>query len=388
MVKYGYIPFAAAVFSYGCTEQERNQMRRKEGIIMKKNHFTRILLLLLSLCLTAAFSMTALADTSRWEFTTSRDENNNFCIDFPEVQVVLPSDWSGKVQVVTRDSASFYHISSFNALTEELGFENGGLLFTIGFTTEEDYLDLPDYMVIGKTTEGTYYAEFPTDVQAYTEDIDIYNEYISLYNDMDWIKANITLTVETILSMDSEYIFEDSATAYLTEADLAGMTADEVQMAINEIYARHHRKFVKDDVQEYFDSKSWYSGFIEAEDFDVNVMNVYESANIALMVNYLDTHDFDSDTDSSSEYILPQSSTAYLTESDLTGLTAEELQMAINEIYARHGRKFNKDSVQEYFNSKSWYVGTVDPDAFDTSVLNTYETTNIELLLRVKQVRS
>ncbi|MCC8051224.1 MAG: YARHG domain-containing protein [Clostridiales bacterium] len=360
---------------------------------MKRNHFTRALLTLLCFCLAAAFSISALADTSRFEASTSRDENNNICIDFPEVQVVLPSDWAGKVQMnISTDYVSFYHIDSRNALTEELGFENGGHLFSICFTTTEDYVDYPSYMVIGKTTEGTYYAEFPTDLQAYTEDIDIYNEYFSLANDMDWVKANITLTIETILTVDSEYIFTDSAAAYLTGDDLAGMTADEVQMAINEIYARHHRKFLKDDVQAYFDSKSWYSGTIEAEDFDINVMNVYESANINLMVSYLDTHDFDSDTDtadtSDSEYILEQSSTSYLTESDLTTLTTDELQMAINEIYARHGRKFSKDSVQEYFNSKSWYVGTVEPDDFDTNVLNIYETANIALLLEVKEARS
>ncbi|MCC8137573.1 MAG: YARHG domain-containing protein, partial [Clostridiales bacterium] len=63
-------------------------------------------------------------------------------------------------------------------------------------------------------------------------------------------------------------------------------------------------------------------------------------------------------------------------------------QMAINEIYARHGRRFNKESVQEYFDSMSWYTGTVDPDDFDTAVLNTYETANIALLLEVKEARS
>ena len=67
------------------------------------------------------------------------------------------------------------------------------------------------------------------------------------------------------------------------------MNADEVQMAINEIYARHHRLFVLKDVQEYFDSKSWYDGYISAENFDTSVMNVYECANINLMVSYLKT---------------------------------------------------------------------------------------------------
>ena len=65
------------------------------------------------------------------------------------------------------------------------------------------------------------------------------------------------------------------------------MSADEIQMAITEIYARHHRTFVLQEVQDYFNSKSWYSGTIEAADFDVSVMNTYECANINLMVDYL-----------------------------------------------------------------------------------------------------
>lgn len=322
-----------------------------------------------------------MAVNARWENTTSRDENNNICIDFEEIEVLLPSSWSGKVQMnISDDSVSFYHIDSRDKLTEQYGYDTGGHLFTICFTQDaSDYLDLPDYMIIGSVSDGTYYAWFPTDVQAYTEDATICSEYYSLYNDMDWVKANMTLQVDTIISIDSEYIFPNSATSYLSESDLAGMTADEVQMAINEIYARHHRKFVLEDVQAYFNSKSWYSGLIEADDFDVSVMNVYESANINLMVNYLDTHDFSSS--SSSEYILPQSSSSYLTWSDISGMDADTLQMAINEIYARHGRRFNTASIQAYFDSKSWYSGTVAPEAFNTSVLNTYESANINFLV-------
>ncbi|MCC8103368.1 MAG: YARHG domain-containing protein, partial [Clostridiales bacterium] len=82
------------------------------------------------------------------------------------------------------------------------------------------------------------------------------------------------------------------------------------------------------------------------------------------------------------------SASAYLTESDLSGMTADELQMAINEIYARHGRRFSTTSIQEYFDSKSWYTGTISPENFDTSVLNSYETANINLLLQTKEARS
>ncbi len=94
-----------------------------------------------------------------------------------------------------------------------------------------------------------------------------------------------------------------------------------------------------------------------------------------------DIDDDDSEELDESEYILPHSDTKKLTKSDLRGLTNEEITLAINEIYARHGRKFNTDYIKNYFNSKSWYRGTVEPDDFDVSVLNSVESYNIDFLV-------
>ena len=63
-----------------------------------------------------------------------------------------------------------------------------------------------------------------------------------------------------------------------------------------------------------------------------------------------------------SEYILFNSDSIMLTETDLEFLSDRELELARNEIYARHGRKFNTDYIQQYFDSKSWYKGTIDAD--------------------------
>ena len=52
-------------------------------------------------------------------------------------------------------------------------------------------------------------------------------------------------------AQDADYILPNSSTKYLSESDLSGMSADELQMAINEIYARHHRKFVTKSIQQY-----------------------------------------------------------------------------------------------------------------------------------------
>lgn len=256
---------------------------------MKQKHLLRVITVLLAVCMLTLSSTSAMAMEARWENTTSRDSNNNIVIDFAELQIILPADWGGKVQMnISNDYVSFYHIKSREKWTEELGYANGGHLFTLNYTTDYSYTETqPSYMTIGCGSDGIYYASFPTDLQAYTGDTDTYNEYLSLANDLSWIEANMTISVSVITILDNEYIFPQSADSYLSRSDLDGMTADEVQMAINEIYARHHRKFILQDVQAYFDAKSWYSGTIEAEDFDVSVMNVYEGANINLMVERL-----------------------------------------------------------------------------------------------------
>lgn len=87
---------------------------------------------------------------------------------------------------------------------------------------------------------------------------------------------------------------------------------------------------------------------------------------------------------SASEYILPQSDSGYLTDSDVQGMTAQQLNYAKNEIYARHGRRFDSPELQNYFNSKSWYTGKYDPKDFDAnysdSLLSDIEKKNAEFL--------
>lgn len=84
--------------------------------------------------------------------------------------------------------------------------------------------------------------------------------------------------------------------------------------------------------------------------------------------------------DAENDDILPWSSSVYLSMSDLEGLTKDECRIARNEIYARHGRLFSDESLQNYFNSKDWYEGYIAPEDFDESVLNEYEISNRDLI--------
>ncbi|MDO4961343.1 MAG: YARHG domain-containing protein [Eubacteriales bacterium] len=82
----------------------------------------------------------------------------------------------------------------------------------------------------------------------------------------------------------------------------------------------------------------------------------------------------------SDEYVLWQSSQIYLENMDVELMDKSELRFARNEIYARHGRIFTSADLQNYFNSKSWYHGSVSAEAFNDNMLSAIEKANVKLI--------
>lgn len=82
-------------------------------------------------------------------------------------------------------------------------------------------------------------------------------------------------------------------------------------------------------------------------------------------------------------YVFPDSDKRYLTEEDVHEMDASYVRLGLNEIYARHGRKFNDTELQNYFSSQAWYTPEYTPDEFSAiegSVFNEYEKANVEFL--------
>jgi len=86
-------------------------------------------------------------------------------------------------------------------------------------------------------------------------------------------------------------------------------------------------------------------------------------------------------------YILKDSATHLYTTAELSSLSDNELMLARNEIYARHGYIFKSESIQAYFESKSWYHGTDTVDIFDFSQLNSTERANVSTIKKVEKSR-
>lgn len=68
-----------------------------------------------------------------------------------------------------------------------------------------------------------------------------------------------------------------------------------------------------------------------------------------------------------------------LTEDDLAGLSARELKIMRNEIFARHGYIFKTEDMKAHFNSQPWYEGRYDDVS---SMLSDIEIKNVSFIKR------
>ncbi len=83
------------------------------------------------------------------------------------------------------------------------------------------------------------------------------------------------------------------------------------------------------------------------------------------------------------DFVLPESNTTKLSREDVAYSTngdIEQVQKAINEIYARHGYIFGDKKYDKLFRSYEWYTPMYKPDKFDNDWLNKNEKANLNLL--------
>ena len=130
---------------------------------------------------------------------------------------------------------------------------------------------------------------------------------------------------------------------------------------------------VKEEVKQEEDKEEVKQGEIEGEDTKKEETSKEESK------EEIKTDD--------SEYIFPESNTRLLSRAEVEARTKEELRLARNEIFARHGMIFGGD-LEEYFSSKSWYRGTVSSEEFyDKVEMSLTEEENIILIQEVESAK-
>ena len=117
------------------------------------------------------------------------------------------------------------------------------------------------------------------------------------------------------------------------------------------------------------------TGFVNGKPMTISASSTGE------MYNGVPVYSVISITHYNGSYILQNSGTAIVTAADLQGMSKDQLRLARNEIYARHGRQFKDATLQNYFNSCSWYK----PDANynysnEEKYLNSTEKKNVKTI--------
>ena len=133
-----------------------------------------------------------------WYYTVSRDSSGNivYSIDSGSVIITLPADWEGHYDIdFTNDyKMTFYHAKSRLLLADQ-GYEGQGNMFSLAWSADEGFRNLPSYKYLGEGAQyGYYYLEFPTDVQGYMDNGACWEEYQSMLKGTDFIRDSARCT--------------------------------------------------------------------------------------------------------------------------------------------------------------------------------------------------
>ncbi len=195
--------------------------------------------------------------------------------------------------------------------------------------------------------------------------------------------GTLLLEANSIPSKDLSGIFDlyDSGdiTPLKTWAKDVYSTAEEISRKLGEKWSIN----VGNDCAQVYPAalpSSDLSAYSDSCGYSIPVLSGENKKNLALIVN---VSVFGSNKNSlsvqaaSGDFIFPNSEIRRLTESDITPLTLEQLRLARNEVYARHGYIFKSEDLKSYFSQKSWY----SPNAsYDGKTLSEVEKYNVDLI--------
>jgi hypothetical protein len=71
-----------------------------------------------------------------------------------------------------------------------------------------------------------------------------------------------------------------------------------------------------------------------------------------------------------------------VSEADLIGKSKEDLRLMRNEIYARKGRRFKDQALQQHFDAQDWYRPQYAPEEFPIGILNSIQIRNLDFLTK------
>jgi hypothetical protein len=140
-----------------------------------------------------------------------------------------------------------------------------------------------------------------------------------------------------------------------------------------EVEAIHGKRFDDEPwLQQYFEERYWY---FPSDKYDAKKLSPIERKNLEMLSNAQRKQRNVALLPGDMEFFENKS----LSEQMLQGLSLHELRLLRNEIYARHGRIFRAEWLQQYFFSQPWYA---PDDNFKDEELSGNDKLNVETIVK------
>ena len=279
---------------FGYADEEDN----KENVKKKKNKF---IIILCAVVIAAALGFigfcvyNGLSNSSTDNKATTAETATSAEVTTQAPSTAMPTTVPATTEQVTTSS-------SYNNVVPVVGYGYSygkKLLEQAGFTVEiSDYeysYDYPEGYIISQTPEGDTSASTGTvvklvissgQIQRETEAPATQAQQSSNSQNSSSGNSNSQSSSNTNTNNNGGSIFPNSDSSYLSNAQVSALSDNDLQLAINEIYARRGRIFKDASLNAYFNSQSWYEGKYTAEEFEKNVkFNTYEQKNLQLLIN-------------------------------------------------------------------------------------------------------
>lgn len=284
---------------FGYADEEDN----KENVKKKKNKF---IIILCAVVIAAALGFigfcvyNGLSNSSADNKTTTAETATSAEVTTQAPSTAMPTTVPATTEQVTTSS-------SYNNVVPVVGYGYSygkKLLEQAGFTVEiSDYeysYDYPEGYIISQTPEGDTSASTGTVVKLVISSGQIQreteapatqahqssNSQNSSSGNSNSQSSNAQSSSNTNTNNNGGFIFPNSDSSYLSNAQVSALSDNDLQLAINEIYARRGRIFKDANLNAYFNSQSWYEGKYTPEEFEKNVkFNTYEQKNLQLLIN-------------------------------------------------------------------------------------------------------
>jgi hypothetical protein len=159
----------------------------------------------------------------------------------------------------------------------------------------------------------------------------------------------------------------------ITAKKLGKHSGAEWTVLLAEVEAIHGKRFEDNPwLQQYFDERYWYT---PSDKYDPKRLSVNERKNLEILSS--------GQKQQRKVALLPGDMELFerktISESMLQGLSLHELRLLRNEVYARHGRQFRAEWLQQYFFEQPWYT----PDEnFKDEELSGSDKLNVETIVR------